>query len=193
MRIENTIIHLLGFPGAGKLTVAQEIVKQAEGSIRLVDNHLINNPLFSLIRQDGKTTLDPRIWLNVRMIWDAVADTMVNIAPKEFSFVLTNALVEDDEDDRNHMEKIRGVAAARGGKYVPVRLLVTDPEEHIRRITTASRSARMKETNPEAPLRYAKREVLKTGDARELTLDITRMGADEAAGRILGHTEKTEI
>lgn len=189
MRIENTIIHLLGFPGAGKLTVAQEIVRQAEG-IRLVDNHLINNPLFSLIRQDGKTKLDPRIWLNVRMIWDAVADTMVNIAPKEFSFVLTNALVEDDEDDRNHMEKIRGVAAARGGKYVPVRLPVTDPEEHIRRITTASRSARMKETNPEAPLRYAKREVLKTGDARELTLDITRIGADEAAMNILAHAVK---
>lgn len=186
MRIENTIIHLLGFPGAGKLTVAQEIVKQAEG-IRLVDNHLINNPLFSLIRQDGKTKLDTRIWLNVRKIWDAVADTMINIAPKEFSFVLTNALVEDDDDDRNHMEKIRGVAQARGGKYIPVRLLVTDTEEHIRRLTTASRSARMKETNPDAPLRYASREVLKTGDTRELTLDITRLAPAEAAAVILRH------
>ncbi|MEZ0261665.1 MAG: hypothetical protein ACAH80_11695 [Alphaproteobacteria bacterium] len=186
MRIENTIIHLLGFPGAGKYTVAQEIVRQAEG-IRLVDNHLINNPLFSLIRQDGKTKLDPRIWLNVRKIWDAVADTMVNIAPREFSFVLTNALIEGDEDDRNHMEKMRSVAEARGGKYIPVRLLVTDVDEHIRRITSASRIPRMKETNPEAPTRYATREVLKTGDARELTLDITRLGADEAAGKILAH------
>jgi hypothetical protein len=189
MRIENTIIHLLGFPGAGKYTVAQEIVRQAEGSIRLVDNHLINNPLFSLIRQDGKTKLDPRIWLNVRKIWDAVTDTMVNIAPRDFSFVLTNALIEGDEDDRNHMEKIRGVATARGGEYVPVRLLVSDVDEHIRRITSASRSTRMKETNPEAPTRYATREVLKTGDAREMTLDITQLGADEAAKRVLAHVK----
>jgi len=187
MRIENTVIHLLGFPGAGKLTVAQEIVKQSEGSIRLVDNHLINNPLFSLIRQDGKTKLDTRIWDNVAKIWDAVADTMIHIAPKEFSFVLTNALVEGDADDRRHMENMKRVAQERGGKYVPVRLLVTDIDEHIRRITSASRSARMKETNPEAPPRYASREVLKTGDARELTLDITRLGPEEAAGRILGH------
>jgi hypothetical protein len=187
MRVENTLIHLLGFPGAGKLTVAQEIVKQAEGSVRLVDNHLINNPLFSLIRQDGRTKLDPRIWDNVALIWRAVADTMVNIAPKEFSFVLTNALAEGDEGDRRHMENMKQVAAERGGRYIPVRLLVSDVDEHTRRITAITRGHRMKETDPEAPRRYAGLEVLKTGEPLELTLDITRLAPEEAARQILAH------
>lgn len=50
--MKNTIIYLLGFPGTGKYTIAKEICKQAD--FKLVDNHLINNPLFTLIENDDK-------------------------------------------------------------------------------------------------------------------------------------------
>ncbi|MDI1229136.1 MAG: hypothetical protein PSY14_15760 [bacterium] len=119
-KVEGAVIHLLGAPGTGKYTIAQEMLKLCD--IRLVDNHLINNPLFSLVRLDGKTPLPARIWDNVIKIWDAVADTMVHISPREFSFVLTNGLFEGDDEDRKHMLNMKRVADERGGIYIPVRL-----------------------------------------------------------------------
>ncbi len=184
-KVEGAVIHLLGAPGTGKYTIAQEMLKLCD--IRLVDNHLINNPLFSLVRLDGKTPLPARIWDNVIKIWDAVADTMVHISPREFSFVLTNGLFEGDDEDRKHMLNMKRVADERGGIYIPVRLVISDVEEHIRRITTGNRSARMKETDPAAPAKYAARDVLITGLATELTLDVTHMSPVEAARKILMH------
>ncbi len=187
-KIENAVIHLIGAPGTGKYTIASEMTRLAD--IRLVDNHLINNPLFSLIRQDGMTKLPPRVWQNVRMIWSAVADTMVHICPPEFSFVLTNALFENDADDLRHMRNMRNVAQQRKGLYVPVRLLISDADEHRRRITSPSREQRMKETDLAAAARYAGKEILKTGLPEELTLDVAGISAVDAARRILSHAAK---
>ncbi len=184
--ITNTIIHLLGAPGTGKYTIAREMTALAD--ILLVDNHLINNPLFSIVRQDGKTKLPPRIWDNVAKIWDAVADTMVHISPPHFSFILTNALFENDEDDRKHMLNMKRVADERKGIYIPVRLLIADADEHVRRITAPDRNTRMKETDPAAPARYAGKEVLKTGMATELTIDVTKLAPPDAARKVLAHT-----
>ncbi len=186
-KVEGAVIHLLGAPGTGKYTIAQEMLKLCD--IRLVDNHLINNPLFSLVRLDGKTPLPARIWDNVIKIWDAVADTMVHISPREFSFVLTNGLFEGDEEDRKHMLNMKRVADERGGIYIPVRLVITDVEEHIRRITAANRSARMKETDATAPAKYAARHVLITGLPTELTLDVTTLSPVDAARQILTHAK----
>ncbi len=59
-------IHLLyGFPGVGKLTIANEMVGLLGASgheVRLVDNHVINNQVFRLIEQDGLTPLPPVVW-----------------------------------------------------------------------------------------------------------------------------------
>jgi hypothetical protein len=61
--MKNTIIYLIGFPGTGKYTIAREIAQQED--FRLVDNHLVNNPLFNLIHADGITPL-PRTYLEKR-------------------------------------------------------------------------------------------------------------------------------
>lgn len=184
-KIENAVIHLLGAPGTGKYTIAKEMTALCD--LRLVDNHLINNPLFSIVRENGRMKMPPRIWDNVRTIWSAVADTMVHICPPHFSFILTNALFEDDEEDRAHMLNMARVAEERKGVYIPVRLLVSDVAEHVKRITAPQREERMKETNPEAPQRYAGKEVLKTGLPSELTLDVTALSPAEAARKVLAH------
>ena len=186
-KVESAVIHLLGAPGTGKYTIAQEMLKLCD--LRLVDNHLINNPLFSLVRLDGKTPLPPRIWDNVIKIWDAVADTMIHISPREFSFVLTNGLFEGDDEDRKHMLNMKRVAEERDGIYIPVRLVISDVAEHVKRITAPNRNARMKETDPDAPLKYASRAVLQTGLATELTLDVTQLSPNDAARRILTHAQ----
>ena len=193
---ENTVIHLLGAPGTGKYTVALELVqlgKAAGAEVRLVDNHLINNPVFSLLRLDGKTKLPDGVWDSIGIIWDVVADTMKRLAPKEFNFILTNALFEHDAEDRVHMQEMAAVAAARGGRYVPVRLILTNIDEHTRRITAADRAARMKETNAAAPARYAEKAVLLTGLATELTLDTTALTAEESAARIMEYVQSLPL
>ncbi len=185
--MNNTIFYLFGFPGVGKYTIAKELCAQ-EPNIRLVDNHLINNPLFSLIRQDGKTLLPKRIWSNAEKIWEAVFDTMVHISPPEYSFVLTNALFDHNQEDHAWFARIQKLAEAeRNGLFVPVRL-ICGVEENTRRIVSAERHARMKETNPESPRRNnEKYKPLMAGHPNLLELDTTSAAPAESAQAILDH------
>jgi hypothetical protein len=185
-KLQNTFIYLIGFPGTGKLTIAQEIARKAD--FRLVDNHLINNPVFSLIHVDGKTKLPERIWDNVFKIWEAVADTIIHISPREYNFILTNALQQKDVADHTHYERVKDMAGQREARFIPVRLLISDIEEHARRITAADRTLKLKETDAEAPRRYAENEeVLNISHPNGLTLDVSRLTASEAADIILKH------
>ena len=130
---QNVLVHLLGFPGTGKYTIAQEMARQS--GMRLVDHHLINNPVLSLLQLDGKTPLPPEVWENTRKIWEVVKDTMVNLSPRHFSFVMTNFLCDGDAGDKDYQHSVRDAIQRRGGVYIPVRLLVTSVDEHVKRIT----------------------------------------------------------
>jgi hypothetical protein len=183
--MKNTIIYLLGFPGTGKYTIAKEICKQAD--FRLVDNHLINNPLFTLIENDGKTLLPQRIWDNVGRIWEAVMDTIIHISPPHYSFVLTNALSDQGENDRAWFERVKSAAEQKKAVFVPVRLSCS-VEEMEKRIVQPDRKARMKETNPESPKRNAENHtVLSVDHPNLLNLDVTNLTPGNAAAAILNH------
>jgi len=185
--MKNTIVYLIGFPGTGKYTVAKEIVRQ--GNFKLVDNHLINNLLFTIIKADGMTKLPERIWKSVGEIRDVILDTMIHISPPEYSFVLTNVLLEGKAEDRMWYDKIEKVAQARRALYVPVRLLCS-VGEHEKRIATPERAARFKEINPASPSRYANdEEVLKISHPNTMTLDISDIDPAEAAEKILNHAK----
>lgn len=41
-------LYLIGFAGTGKYTIAKELVKFG---YKVIDNHLINNPIFSLYKE----------------------------------------------------------------------------------------------------------------------------------------------
>lgn len=47
-------LYLIGFAGTGEYTIAKEI---ANHGYKVVDNHLINNPIFSLLGPYRKQTL----------------------------------------------------------------------------------------------------------------------------------------
>lgn len=187
--VANTMIYLLGFPGTGKYTIAKEIVAQA--GFRLVDNHLINNPIFSLIQTDGKTKLPRMVWDYTDRIWEVVADTMVNLSPPDASFVLTNMLIEGEAGDMAHFGKVSTVAEKRGACLVPVRLDISNVEEHIRRITASDRADRFKETDAGRPQYYAEtKKILRPDHPHVLTLDVTTLSASDAAAEILQHARK---
>ena len=49
--MKNTIVYLIGYAGTGKYTIAKEIAVLT-GAV-IVDNQLINTPIFSVIAADG--------------------------------------------------------------------------------------------------------------------------------------------
>lgn len=181
----NTIIYLLGYAGTGKYTIAKELCRIAP-EFRLVDNHLINNPLFTLIHADGITPLPPRIWENVGKVWDAVIDTMIHISPPDYSFVLTNALSDSDKDVSWFYE-VEDMARQRNAIFIPVVLKIS-LDEHKRRIVSPDRITRMKEIDPNNPARYAAADnLIKPVHPHLLTLDVSSISAEQSAQSILNH------
>lgn len=185
MHFDSTIIYLLGYPGTGKYTIGKEIC-HLNPRFRLVDNHLVNNPIFSIIHADGVTPLPVKVWENVGKIWDAVLDTLVHVSPPDFNFVLTNALFDSEGDDA-WFKEMQSMAAARNAKFVPVVLRIS-VEEHQKRIGNDDRKMRMKETNPKSPERYALLDNIYIPDHPNLlTLDVSDMPATESAQIILNY------
>lgn len=185
--MKNTIIYLLGFPGTGKYTIAKEICKQA--NVKIVDNHLINNPIFSLIEKDGITPLPEKIWDIIGRVWDAVLETIVTLSPTDYNFVLTNALIDEGKNDRAWFERVKEGAKQRNATFVPVRLHIS-VEENKRRIVMPDRAERMKDINPENPKRNAENNtVLRTDHPNLLSLDVTDILPDDAAKLILDHAK----
>lgn len=185
MGFKNVIIYLLGYPGTGKYTIGKNICRTSP-DFRLVDNHLINNPLFSLIYTDGITPLNPRIWDNVGKVWDAVIDTMIHISPPDYSFVLTNALSNSDKDVA-WFHEVAGMADSRKALFVPVVLMI-EPTEHLKRITSPDRASRMKERNSNGPARYAAaNNMIRPEHPNLLTLDVSNLSPESATHHILDH------
>ena len=143
--IENTIIYLIGFAGCGKLTIAQEIQKLIPAI--LVDNHLINNVVFSLIDPDGVTPLPKSVWENTRRVREIVLDTIRELSPPQRNFIFTNELIEGKATNQEVFNKISSLAADRGALFFPVRLLIS-PEELCRRIVSPERKAKFKTISP---------------------------------------------
>jgi len=185
--MKNVIIHILGFQGTGKSTIAQEICKIAD--VKLVDNHSVFSPVMRLIEEDGVTPLPQQVWDNIGKIWEAVFDTITHLSPPEYNFVITNSLLDGSPEHHECVEKWQRCADHRKGHYVPVRLLIS-VEENERRITMAERKLRQKEINPETPKKNAKNHtVLQINHPNEITLDVTDLSAHEVAQTILAHAK----
>jgi len=183
--MKKTIIHLIGFPGTGKYTIAQEL--SSLNSFVLIDNHLINNPIFSLIDLDGKTKLSERVWDNTAKIWDAVFDTMINISNPQNNYILTSALFDNEEKDIIFFKKIMHVVGITQSIYVPVRLLC-NKQQLMRRITEEDRKARLKETSPDnAEYNIENRRVFFTNHRNEITLETSDLSPSETAKNIIKH------
>lgn len=168
--------------------MARALAEQIEGSgdtVRVVDNHWINNPIFGLVDQDGVTPLPLEIWNRVGEVAEAVIRTVETLTPQSWHVIFTAYL--DGVTDTGFPSRLESVAAARDSVFVPVRLLV-DPEENARRIISPERRQRMKSVDPEEPFRLASAgEPHDDGHGNTLTIDITDKAPGEAARRILVH------
>lgn len=124
--MNNTIIYLIGLPGIGKFTIGKEISKRT--GARLIDNQLINNPIFSVIAADGFSPLPEIIWDRIGAIRRIILDAIRNISPAHFSFIFTNVLFNDSTLDAKYFADIAELAQQRQAKFVPVRLICSEDE-----------------------------------------------------------------
>jgi hypothetical protein len=181
--VNGALIYLIGFAGCGKLTIAQAI--QARCDCILVDNHFINNVIFSLIDPDGKTKLPDKVWEHVWQVRSAVLDTIRDFAKPGRTFLFTNELLAGAERDRQLFLEIAELARHRSALFLPVRLTIA-PGELARRVVAPGRAERFKEIDPQAALTKAQeREVFRPHGFDFLEVDVTTITAEEAAERIL--------
>jgi predicted kinase len=185
--MKNTMIYLIGYPGVGKLTVARELC--ARTGARLLDNHLVNNVVFSLLERDGSTPIPAPAWDEIKHIRDAALRIVAQVAKPYQSFVLTNVLLDDD-DDRALLAQVQDTAAQRGARFVPV-VLDCHEAENLRRLVTPERATGMKWTDAAAAaeLRHTQ-PLIRFSHPNRLDVDITRQPPSQSADEIIAHIER---
>ena len=181
--IDNTIIVLIGFAGTGKYTIGRELATRT--GAKLIDNHLINNSLFTAINADGITPLPAEIWPKIRQIRQIVYETIRELSPPRLSFIFTVQLIDEDPLDHAAFRDLLGLAEGRGSLFVPVRLLC-EVDELCRRVVSPSRAAMLKQISPEVTRKtVSARSLLTPAHPNLRTIDVTHRSVPESAMKIL--------
>jgi hypothetical protein len=177
----NVMVYLIGPPGVGKYTIGLHLAERLPA--RLVDNHHWLNPLFSLIRQDGKTPLPPEIWEQVAQVRKAVLKTMAILSPSDWSFVLTHAATGTPRDQEIAGD-ILETARLRKAHLLTV-LLACSGDELAARVVSPDRRLRMKEIDPDTARLNALRPLFDPGHENTMTIDTTGISAEDVASQIM--------
>jgi predicted kinase len=180
-RYQTCVVLILGYPGVGKRTVGSHLAERLDGV--LVDNQLINIPLLTLFKWDGKFPLPAEIWERVAPIREAVLGTIEDLAPKSNSYVFTTVL-EDGGDGASQYDALRSLARRRGSLFLSV-MLTCDIDEQVRRIDAPDRIARLKGSDPEGYRRHRQHVQLFEPPPEEVVhLDTTEVNARQNAEAI---------
>lgn len=178
---QTSVVFLLGYPGVGKRTVGTHLAELLDGV--LVDNQLINHPLLTLFKWDGKFGFPMEIWERVAPIRNAVLGTIEDLAPKSNSYVFTDVL-KDDEAGASQYIDLRSLAQRRGSLFLSV-MLSCDVDEQVRRIDTPDRIALMKGSDPEGYRQHRQQTKLFQPPSEEVMhVDTTEIDARQNAETI---------
>lgn len=188
--MESAVYLLIGFPGAGKYTIAKamrERLLAAGRDGRVVDNHSVNNPIFELIDLPSEGALPSVVWEHVDSVREGMLRTIEDLSPRTWWFIFTNYLVKGE--DEGYVQRLERLAERRGAVLIPV-VLTCAPDEVLRRVVQPDRRARLKDTSvTRAGQALATRRLVDPGLPQSLQLDVTSLPPDQAAVRILQHAE----
>jgi hypothetical protein len=189
MRLDNTIIYLIGIPAVGKYTVAKEIGRMT--GARVVDNQLINTPVFSVLGYDGTDAFPfPRdAWAQIEKIHRAVLTVIRDLCPPDASFVFTNTLDAREPLDWAWFRRIERLARQRRAGFFPV-WLTCEAAVIRRRKDSPDRRARLKDVDLTNISRWSEGvEVLRVPHPNALTLDTSYREPRQTAQLILEHVQ----
>jgi len=198
-------IHLNGFPGTGKLTIARKLVEKintgaekdepnngsgSQTRAKLVHNHLLIDPAGAVLdrTQPGYQQLR-------KAIREAVFTSLVNEkSTYETIYVFTDWQSGDDVGS-GVCEDFQTMAKARGSLFIPI-LITCDEKENVRRIQGAGRAVlSTKVTDPGILLQWRQEvnppPVYQFRDHKaRLEVDVTSLSAEQAAEVILKHASQ---
>lgn len=183
--VQNVFVLLLGFPGVGKLTIAQKLSEIFPA--RIIDNHWINNPILALLDNDGQSKLPDAIWEQTSKVRDAVLSTIVRFCDPNANFILTSAGVQDHARSLESYQQLKNAADQRCALFVPVRLLCNE-DELVRRVASPSRLQRLKSVDiADARRRSRTATVLNPSHENVLSIDVTSISTEDCANLIYAH------
>src|SRR4051812_2080407 len=158
--LRNTIIYLIGIPAVGKYTTATAISLRT--GAKVVDNHLINNPIFSVAHIDGTDRLPfPKEgWKYTGRIRRVVLAFIRELGHPDESYIFTNVMGSDEIRPFREIERL---AKKRKALFVPVWLKCSATELRKRK-ATPQRRRMMKEIDTKNIRRW-------TQEFRELDLE----------------------
>ena len=181
--LDNTLVLLIGFAGTGKYTIGRELCRRT--GAKLVDNHLIANPVFTVLDGDGITPLPREVWAKLKEIRRIVYESIRELSPPNLGFVLTMELRENNPAEHSAIDDLEKLAAARQSLFVPIRL-VCDVDELCRRVANPQRRERLKEISVEnARRKSAEDAVLNAKHPNVRTIDVTAKSPSETADAIM--------
>jgi hypothetical protein len=184
------IVHLTGAPAAGKRTVALAVVEEMAARGRhavLLDNHRTGNLILDVVGADGRTSLPAGVWERVGEVREAVFSAIEELAPPDWTFVLTNVLIAGQPLDEAAAARVVELAARRRSAYVPV-ALTCDLDVLVQRVPNPERAGLRKWIDPDGVRALVEtRELIVPAGA--LHLDTTAVSPTEAAKQIVDHVE----
>jgi len=183
-RHKTVVIYIIGLAGTGKYTIAKKISNRG---YKLVDNHLINNPIFSLLGKDGARRASEGATKKITRIRNIVLE--FSVEDSKANYIFTNQLLNNGFH-QDIYSKILETAHKRNSIFVPVVLTISS-SERARRIVQPERAARFKITD--ANEAYRSKKILNVSHQNLMQLDVTHLSADQAADQIMKHVQKVML
>ncbi|KZM21181.1 hypothetical protein ST47_g7686 [Ascochyta rabiei] len=136
------IIHINGFPGTGKLTIAREVVKILQDhfaaskpgeQVKLVHNHLMINPADAVLHrtQPGYQRLR-------KALRDAVFSTLKSEAATFTTAYVFTDWQSGDDVGAEVCKDFQSVAHERGCDFIPI-IITCDQTENIAQLRNSDR------------------------------------------------------
>jgi broad-specificity NMP kinase len=174
------IIHLNGWPGAGKKTIGRLLAERL--GARFIHNHLLHDVAIVCAGLGSEAC-----WPLYERVRAAAYETLAALPSTEV-LVMTNALCTGAPRERAAWRHVVELAIARRVTLVPV-VLHVEASENVRRLQSPERIGK-KMTDPAGLLEFFEQDTIQRPDVPELfEIDVTRLTAEEAAERIAAHLE----
>jgi hypothetical protein len=170
------LIFLHGAPAAGKLTVAQALLRAVPG--RLFDNHAAIDVALTAFEFGA-----PGFWELVHVVRSAVIDK----AASHGVSLMVIAYCYAEPDDRAAFEEFDAIVQRHGGELLPV-FLHCAKQEILRRLGGEDRARRRKITSADGLARFlARYNMAPVPRASCLELDSGARSAEDTAREIVRH------
>lgn len=177
------LIHINGFPGTGKLTIARILQQLLGPQGRLVHNHLLINPADAVLHRTEPGYQDLR-----RAIRAAVFTSLADAPSTHDHVYLFTDFQSSDPVGSATCAEFLDAARARGSDLVSV-LIDCDEAVNVERLGTKERELHRKIVDPNL-LRHFRRGVTihRFADLQTtLELDVSTLTAEQAAQKIFDH------